>query len=81
MSKVKKNKLHVTRLIDLFDRSHEHVSHDLFINVPWLIVQAILVSGESGAGKTESTKHLMQQLAAIAGHTYERVMSQCRTYD
>ncbi|EKX39533.1 myosin [Guillardia theta CCMP2712] len=31
--------------------------------------QTILVSGDSGSGKTESTKFMMQYLAAVANHT------------
>ena len=31
--------------------------------------QTILVSGDSGSGKTESTKFMMQYLAAVAHHT------------
>lgn len=42
-----------------------HAAYKQMVNEE--ISQSILVSGESGAGKTESTKNLMQYLAYMGG--------------
>ena len=40
--------------------------------------QTILVSGDSGSGKTESTKFMMQYLASVAHHTSETANTETR---